>query len=168
MGYDWEYIDVAEYVRTLQKDGKCEDVKILETVGAETHLLEEHLHVSFRVDGILRQLSTNEYYLFEFKNQTSFKYRDKKHVDESHINQVVCYCTILELNKALVLYENRDVCELVCPEVFEVTDEMKKTLCLDKLLTCEEYVRNLTPPPKCDNEKYCKWCDFKRACRKVG
>lgn len=168
MGYDWKYIDVESYVLEKQKNNKCQDLKIIGKSGAETHLLDTNLHVSFRADGIVQQISTGDYYLFEFKNQTSFKYRDKICIDEEHINQVVCYCTLLDLDKAMVLYENRDICELTCPQILEVTEQMKQDLCIGKLLECEEYVRNLTPPPKCSDDKYCKWCEYKRSCRKVG
>ena len=167
MGYDWKYIDVESYVLDKQKEAKCKDLVILEKFGAETHLLDTNLHVSFRVDGIVQRLSTGEYYLFEFKNQTSFKYRDKIRVDDAHMNQVVCYCTLLDLDKALVLYENRDICELTCPQLLEVTDQMKQDMCINKLIECEEYVRKLIPPPKCEDEKYCKWCDYKHTCAKL-
>lgn len=77
LGYDWEYVDVADYVALKHITGKCENVKVKGKRGVETHLIDETLHVSFMCDGILRRISTNEYFLFEFKNQTSFKYRGK-------------------------------------------------------------------------------------------
>ena len=168
MGYDWEYVDVAEYVKKKQSFGKCMSVKIKGQVGAETHLIDTTLNISFRCDGIIRKISTNEYFLFEFKNQTSFKYRDKETVDEAHILQVTCYCTALDLEKAFVLYENRDVCELCCPEVFVVTDKMKQELCIDRIMECEGYVERMIPPPKTNNSKDCRWCNYKSICRKVG
>lgn len=163
MGYDWEYVDVEQYVKDKQAQGKCTSLKVKGTVGAETHLFDEVLKISFRCDGIIRNTVTNEYYLFEFKNQTSFKYRDKKAVDDAHKNQVVCYCTALDLDKAFVLYENRDVCTLECPEIFEVTKEMKQDI-VDRLMTCEQYVEHLEVPPKPDNTKPCRWCNYKGIC----
>ena len=170
LGYDWEYLDVAEYVLAKQAEGKCQSIEILEKCGAETHLRDNFLHTSFRVDGVVRRISTNEYFLFEFKNQTSFKYRGKQMVDPEHVMQVTCYCQSLDLNKALVLYENRDVCELICPEVFEVTDVMKQELCVDRILECESYVERLEVPPKPLDEKKakCQWCSYTHECRKAG
>lgn len=168
MGYDWEYVDVATYVKSKQKMGRCKSLKILETVGAETHLIDTTLNISFRCDGIIRKISTNEYFLFEFKNQTSFKFNGKETVDDAHVLQVTCYCTALDLEKAFVLYENRDVCELCCPEVFIVTPIMKQQLCVDRIMECEGYVERMIAPPKTEDKKICRWCAYKTICKKVG
>lgn len=167
-GYDWEYVDVAKYVEQKKQFGKCKSLKVLGTHGAETHLFDEVLKISFRCDGIIRKISTNEYFLFEFKNQVSFKYAKKEngHIDEAHHNQVICYCTALDLDKAFVLYENRDVCMLECPEVFEVTPQMKEEL-VALLMECEGYVERMIAPPKPENVN-CRWCGHKSICRKVG
>lgn len=168
LGYDWEYVDVETYVRKKQKFGKCKTLVIKGKDGAETKLFDTALKVSFRCDGIIRRISTDEYFLFEFKNQVSFKYADKVCVDEAHVDQVTCYCTLLDLDKAFVLYENRDTCTLECPEIFEVTDKMKQELCIDKIMTCEGYVERMIAPPMTDNKKNCRWCPYKTICRKVG
>lgn len=168
MGFDWEYYPVDKYVEDKQKFGKCRTLVIKGTQGAETHLIDTALNISFRCDGIIRRITTNEFYLFEFKNQTSFKYADKICVDTDHTQQVTCYCTALDLDKAFVLYENRDTCVLECPEVFEVTEQMKKELCIDRIMECEGYVERLIAPPKCENTKHCRWCKYKTICGKVG
>lgn len=168
LGYDWEYVDVAKYVEEKQKQGKCKTLKVLGSAGAETHLFDSFLKISFRADGIIKKISTGEYFLFEFKNQTSFKYSGKECVDEAHIDQVVCYCTALDLDKAFVLYENRDLCQLECPEIFEVTDKMKQEICVDKIMECEGYVERMIPPPKTEDTKNCRWCKYKTICQKVG
>ena len=169
LGYNWEYVDVADYVEKKQKFGKCKSLKIVGKEGAETKLFDEVLKISFRCDGIIRKISTNEYFLFEFKNQTSFKYSTKEngHIDEAHRDQVICYCTALDLDKAFVVYENRDTCYLECPEIFEVTEEMKQYL-TGKIFECEGYVERMIAPPKTNNIKACKWCRHKNICKKVG
>lgn len=167
LGYDWEYVDVEQYIAKKQEQGKCKNIKVLGSAGAETHLMDLTLKTSFRCDGIIRRISTDEYFLFEFKNQVSFKANGKTKVDEAHHDQVTCYCTSLDLDKAFVLYENRDVCSLECPEIFEVTKEMKDNL-ISKIMECEGYVERLIAPPKHENDKPCKWCRYKGMCRKVG
>lgn len=166
LGYDWEYVDVEQYIKMKQASGKCTTVIIKGKAGAETHLFDSVLKISFRCDGIIRRISTGEYFLFEFKNQTSFKYADKTQVDAAHIDQVVCYCTALDLDKAFVLYENRDVCTLECPEIFEATPEMKEAV-ISKIMECEGYVERLVAPPKHSDTKVCRWCRYKTMCRKV-
>ena len=168
LGYDWEYVDVAEYVKKKQKFGKCRNLIIKGTHGAETHLIDTVLNLSFRCDGIIKRISTNEYYLFEFKNVVSFKYNQlDNHCLEQHHNQVICYCTALDLDKAFVTYENRDICTLEVPEVFEVTQDMKNWL-VNYISECEGYVERMIAPPRTEDTKNCKYCPYKVICRKVG
>lgn len=167
LGYDWKYVDVAEYIQDMQKKGKCLDIEVVGKRGAETKLFHKTLAISFMCDGIIQRLSTREFYLFEFKNQVSFKYNGKEAVDKEHIDQVSTYCMALELDKAFVVYENRDTCNLECPEVFNVTQEMKQRQ-VDKILECESYVERLIPPPVYDTTKPCRWCQYQTACRKAG
>lgn len=167
MGYDWKYLDVAEYVKQKQKFGKCKSLIVKGTQGAETHLIDTALNLSFRCDGIIRRISTNEDYLFEMKNVVSFKYNQVENEPlEQHMNQIICYCTVLDLDKAFVLYENRDICTLECPYV-EITQDMKNWLC-NYIAECEGYVERMIAPPKTDNMKNCKYCPYKGICRKVG
>lgn len=164
---DWEYVDVEEYIKYKQSKGKCLNLIVKGKRGAETHLIDTVLGVSFMCDGIIRNKHTGVYYLFEFKNQVSFKYYSKDKVDEEHIAQVSTYCMELDLDYAFVVYENRDVCELNCPELFHVTDEMKQAP-VEKILECESYVERLIPPPKHPDDKPCRWCRYKTECRKAG
>ena len=167
LGYDWKYLDVAEYVKEKQKFGKCLSLEIKGTQGAETHLIDKALNTSFRCDGIIRRISTNEDYLLEFKNVISFKFTqvDNEPLAE-HIKQVTCYCTSLDLDKAFVLYENRDNCELECP-IIERTQDMKNNL-VSYIQECEGSVERMIAPPKCDDKKNCRWCSYKTICNKVG
>lgn len=167
MGYDWRYVDVADYIAMKKEQGKCLFLDVVGKNGAETKLFDSAMKVMFLCDGIMQRISTGEYYLFEFKNQISFKANSKEAVDKEHYNQVSAYCAELDLSKAFVLYENRDNCNLECPELFEVTQEMKDAF-FDRLLDCEGYVERLIVPPKCDNTKTCRWCKYKTACRKAG
>lgn len=167
LGFDWEYVDVENYILNKQKNGKCLDIQVADKRGAETHLYHKTLFLSFMCDGIIRRISTGECFLFEFKNQVSFKYSNKTQVDSEHVDQVSTYCLALDLDKAFVLYENRDVCSLECPEVFEVTAEMKQKQA-NKILECESYVEQLKPPAMHSDTKICRWCQYKIACKKVG
>ena len=168
LGYDWKYLDVAEYVEQKQKFGKCMSLEIKGRAGAETHLIDKTLNTSFRCDGIIRRISTNEDYLFEFKNVISFKYGqlDGQCLEQHHA-QVICYCTSLDLDKAFVTYENRDSCALDVPEIFTVTPDMKDWL-VGYIMECESYVERMIAPPKCTDSKHCRFCKYKTICRKVG
>lgn len=176
LGYEWKYLDVEEYLRDKWAHGKCLDVQVRGKKGVETALYHKTLNISFMCDGIVRHVPSDSDFLFEFKNQISFKYghddKDpgavaKSHVDSQHEDQVCTYCMALDLNRALVLYENRDNCSLECPEVFEVTDEMKQAI-VDKILECDSYVERLVPPPMHHDKKPCRWCNYQTPCKKHG
>ena len=176
LGYEWKYLDVEEYLRDKWAHGKCLDVQVKGKRGVETALYHKTLNISFMCDGIVRHIPSGEDLLFEFKNQISFKYgHDDKdpgagykcHVDAQHEDQVCTYCMALDLNRALVLYENRDNCNLECPEVFEVTDAMKQAR-VDKILECDSYVERQIPPPMHTDKKPCRWCQYQTACKKHG
>lgn len=161
------YVDVAKYVEKKQAKGKCTDLVITGKVGAETKLYDSVHHVNFRCDGIILDKVTSHFYLFEFKNQISFKAAGKRAVDLAHHIQVTAYCTLLDLADALVVYENRDNCELFCPEVYHVS-EYDKAMLLDRIETCEQHVRSGSVPklPDSFNTTMCKWCPYKFTCRK--
>lgn len=167
LGYDWKYLDVADYIKSKQAEGKCLDIEIVGKRGAETKLFHKTLNISFMCDGILQRLSTGRCYLFEFKNQVSFKFNGKEAVDAEHIDQVSTYCMALDLDECFVLYENRDTCALECPELLTVTPEMKQRQ-VDKVLECESYVERLIPPPAHCNTKPCRWCQYQTPCKKHG
>jgi CRISPR/Cas system-associated exonuclease Cas4 (RecB family) len=91
----------------------------------------------------------------------------KKQIDPEHINQVICYCLCLELDKVLMLYEDRDVCTLYCPPVVKITESMKQNV--EKLLLqTEEMVENHFIPKMVSNPSICKWCKYKGQCEKDG
>jgi hypothetical protein len=167
MGYDWRYVDVETYIKHMQSMGKCMNIVVKGKKGAETRLYDKALNISFMCDGVIQRISTGHYYLFEFKNQVSFKYSGKNDVDEEHKIQVGCYCMELELDEAFVVYENRDTCDLECPVLFTVTEEMKQAA-LHKVYECDSYVSRLIPPPKHPDVKPCRWCQYQNACQKAG
>lgn len=167
MGYDWKYMDVEEYLKEKWAEQKCLTIKIKGKSGAETKLFDEALQLSFMCDGIIKRKSTGQYYLFEFKNQISFKFNGKEKVDEEHMDQITCYCLALELDQVFVVYENRDICALECPELVTVTEEMKSA-CASKIFECDSYVERMIPPPRHETDKPCRWCAYKTACTKAG
>lgn len=176
LGYEWKYLDVEEYLREKWAVGKCLDIQVIGKRGVETSLRHKALNISFMCDGIVRHIPSGEDFLFEFKNQISFKYAHddkdtnavtKSHVDSQHEDQVCTYCMALDLCRALVLYENRDNCSLECPEVYEVTDSMKQAV-VDKILECDSYVERQIPPPMHSDKKPCRWCKYQTACKKHG
>lgn len=164
-GYDWEYVDVKKYVEAKQKEGKCLDIEIGQQQGAETHLYNRKLNLSFLCDGIIKKKSSGEYFLFEFKNKKSTKWAAQCYsFPNEHYDQVVCYCMCLDLEKVFLVMENRDTCELVCPELFIVTDDMKAKM-KEKIERVLNAVKINKAPRKLDDEKDCYFCAYKYLCQ---
>lgn len=163
------YVDVDTYIQKKQERGKCLNIVVQDHVGAEVSLWDKDRDVKFRCDGIIYDKVTKDFFLFEFKNQISFKASGKQSVDKAHHAQVTMYCAELDLNKALVTYENRDTLQLYVPEVFEVT-EYDKQLMLNKIDACEEYCKRGEVPKRPDNlsPSDCRYCNYKKTCKMDG
>lgn len=170
MGFPWKYWDIEEFLKQHRwPNNQCKNLKVVRKDGAETLLRDEVLHVSFRTDGVLEDLSDttgDPFYLFEFKNQTSIQAAGKTSVDEKHYSQIDTYGMELLLNKALVLYENRDRCTLFLPELYMIPDTAKESRTA-LLMEAEGYVERAIPPPKPPITKgLCTFCDYKDQCFK--
>lgn len=167
MGFNWEYLDVGEYVKKKHSEGKIPNTKVTDYRGHECHLKDDDLHISCMCDGIVRNTDTGKSYLFEFKNQISFKAQWRDKIDKSHYSQIIAYATLLDLDEVIMLYENRDNCELKCPAVYRVTSEDKR-LFIENLRKVEEMAQENIIPAANKNSGMCKWCDYKSQCSKDG
>ena len=164
-GKRFKYIDVTMYVNKRKEQGRCASLVIQGKDGAETRLWDKNRDIKFRCDGIIYDSVTKYFYLFEFKNQISFKASGKETVDEAHFSQIIAYCALLELDAALVCYENRDNCDLYCPKAFIVSDYDKQMI-LSKIDECESYAKKTEVPPITTNlaPSDCKYCNYRRTC----
>ena len=168
-GSRFKYIDVARYVEEKQKRGKCLQLVVTGTFGAETALWDKDRDIRFRCDGIIYDKVTKIFYLFEFKNQISNNAAGKVAVDMKHHCQVDCYCAELDLRYALVTYENRDTCQLYVPEIYEATDYAKLSI-MKKIDDCEYMAKHGIVPERPNNlsPSDCRWCRYKSYCRNDG
>ena len=163
------YVDVETYVKKRQQQGRCLQLVIQGKFGAEVQLWDRQRDVKFRCDGIIYDTLEKQFYLFEFKNQISFKAVGKHAVDKAHYCQVVTYCAELDLDAALVTYENRDTLELYVPEIYKVTAYDKQCL-MNKIDSCENYVKHLTVPavPQDLAPGDCRYCNYRKTCKADG
>ena len=165
-GSRFKYIDVDRYIEEKQKRGKLLNIVVEGKSGAETKLHDSKRDIRFRCDGIIYDSRTKEFYLFEFKNQISSSAVGKACVDMKHHCQVDCYGALLDLNKAFVLYENRDTCQLYLPEIYEIKEYNKLSI-LKKIDDCEYAARHGVVPDKPTNlsPSDCRWCQYKKQCK---
>lgn len=163
VGIDCSYVDVEQYV----KDNNLTHLEIVTKSGFETKLLHKDLNISFLCDGIIKY--HDEFYIFEFKTETTNKFWKRTGIEEDHISQGVAYSVCFNINKVIFVYENRDTCEKRA-FLLEVTDEMKYDLIISKIESCDQYVSKLVVPPVPENlqKKICAYCNYKTACRRAG
>lgn len=160
-GFDCEYIDVAEYVKSRGLD---EYLDIVDTCGNETKLYDREHNISFLCDGIIRY--KGKYYIVEFKTESSSKWRDRKGVDPKHYNQARTYSLELKIDSVLFVYINRDIVDYKA-FMYNVTDSERDSI-IDLIAECQSYVeKEVLPPLPIDaSPKKCAYCNYKYLCEK--
>lgn len=161
-GMDCEYIDVADFVK--QRD--LDYLNIVSKNGMETKLYHTKFNMSFMCDGIIKY--KNHYYILELKTESSFKFINRKSVDNSHYHQGTAYSIAFNIPEVLFVYINRDVLDMKA-FMFVPTDEMKQEL-IGYIEECDGYVKRMIAPPKPKDvsKKACGYCSYKTQCRKDG
>lgn len=160
-GFDCEYIDVGDYVKSRGLDLY---LNIVDKCGNETKLYDTIRNVSFLCDGIIKY--QGKYYIVEFKTESSFKWKDRKGVDPKHYNQAITYSMELQLDNVLFVYINRDIVDYKA-YLFSVSESDREYI---KALidTCENYVINKELPPKPDDatDRKCAYCAYQELCKR--
>ena len=161
-GMDCEYIDVADFVKQRHLDY----LNIVSKNGMETKLYHKKFNMSFMCDGIIRY--KGHYYILEIKTESSYKFMNRKDVDESHYNQAIAYSLAFGIDQVLFVYISRDVLDMKA-FMFNVTDEMKQNL-IGYIEECDGYISRLIAPPKPEDvqKKTCSYCEYKSQCKKDG
>ena len=156
---DCEYIDVKKYVQSRE----LTDLEIVSQNGMETKLYHKKFNMSFMCDGIIKY--KGHYYILELKTENSYKFMNRKGVDESHYNQATAYALAFGINEVLFVYISRDVLDMKA-FMFNVTDEMKENL-VGYIDECDGYVNRKIAPPKPENvsKKACNYCSYKTRCK---
>lgn len=159
-GKDCEYIDVETYV----KEHNLDYIVVKGKKGFETKLFDTRYNISFLCDGIIRYKGV--YYILEIKTETDSKGMNRTEAAPEHKYQSVSYSLSLGINRIMWLYEERNFC---VPKTFvtKITDKDKQDL-IYRFEFVDQCVRDLTPPPKCDNRKTCTYCCYKTACKEAG
>lgn len=163
-GFDCEYVDVAEFV----KSRNLTDLEIIRKQGMETKLFNKKYNIGFLCDGIIKY--KGHYYVLEIKTETSrknYERRSTKEAEDSHKTQASVYAMCFNIRDVIFLYENRDTCDKMTIFV-HVTDEMIMDRVVGKIEECDGYVSRLIAPPKHPDKKPCKYCNYLNSCRRDG
>lgn len=154
---DW--IDVKEYLSNLNPPYKY----VCEQLGFETRIEVLDPPIKFAPDGLIR--FKGQEMLFEIKSCDHASFEKLSGVKSNHLDQVKCYCTLLNLHKALVLYIDRQYGDLKCFEVSVSDIDMQEIWSMFKEVQ-DDVAKNIAPSRPKDN-RYCtpSYCRYYERCK---
>lgn len=154
---DW--LDVKEYLSRLNPPYKYS----CEQLGFETRISIVDPPIKFAPDGIIR--FKGEEVLFEIKSCEHNSFEKLSDIKPNHLDQVKCYCTLLHLHRALVMYIDRQYGDIKCYEVIVKDSDMRDIWNMFKEV--QECVKNNIAPPKPKDTRYCtpSYCRYYNRCK---
>ena len=159
-GFDWEWVDPAEYVA----EKKIPNMEVVERSGNEVKFYNSLYNMRFLCDGIVKL--GDKYFILEFKTESCYKFDKHDDAWKAHKMQATCYSLCFDIDDVIFIYENRDVCTKKAFLV-TVTDEMKDEV-EEKIAEIDMAIDEGYVPEKEDSASECQYCDYKRRCRQDG
>ena len=158
-GLKEDWIDVKEYLSKINPPYKY----TCEQSGLETKIEIVDPPIKFAPDGIIK--FQGEYRLLEIKTSDKQSFDRLTDPKPNHIDQIKCYCTLLNLHSALVVYQDRQYGNMKCYEV-KVTDEDMKEM-WQMFKDVEDFVAKNIAPPKPADTRYCtpSYCRYYSRCK---
>ena len=161
LGDSW--IDVPSY---LEKNPPAYKYSVVQD-GFETRVSVEYPPVKFSCDGLVELDGT--VYLLEIKTSEAVSMKSLVAPKPEHLDQVMCYCTLLGVNDALVLYQDRQYGSLKCFTYhMKESDKQRIVNTFEDVQQCLS--RNLVPEALPVGDKWCNssYCRYYRSCKKWG
>lgn len=139
----------------------------LEAHGMETRIAFEDIPIRFACDGII--FWEGKYYLLEIKTSEYGSFRDLQNPKEEHIEQIKTYLTLLDLEGALVLYQERQHGETKCYEL-KISKSEKEAVMRSMLHILELVKYNIAPDRLPSGDPWCSpsRCRYYKKCREWG
>lgn len=133
----------------------------------ETLVKVEDPPVKFSCDGLVKL--NNVVYLLEVKTSEANSMRSLVGPKEEHLDQVMCYCTLLNIDDALVLYQDRQYGSLKC-FTYHMKDSDKQRIVNVFEEVQERVNRNMIPGSLPSGDKWCNssYCEYYRTCKMWG
>lgn len=146
LGDDW--LDVGEYLAQANLGYQYEVSKD----GFETHVEIFDPPVRFACDGLVRW--KGEYYLLEIKTSEYSSWDELTSAKPQHVDQIKFYATLLNIDKVLVMYQDRQYGEIKCYEMKITLQDMKGIR--DKIKYVQDMVESNLAPEKLPKDD--PWC----------
>lgn len=157
-GVDW--IDVKDYLVELNPQYTYS----VEQSGYETRVSIESPPIRFAVDGILKIDGVT--YLLEIKSSDYGVWKGLADPKPVHHDQVVCYASLLNIEKVLMIYIDRTYGDVKCFEVSVPIEERQKTWNMFKYVQ-DMVEANLAPEKLPPGDSWCNpsMCNYYEKCK---
>ena len=166
IGLNWEYINVADYVRSHNLNLEVRKECDFEAGEFETKLYDPVRNISFLCDGILKH--GRKYYIFEIKSISNGKFYSTKEVPAKYKDQAIAYSELLGIKDVLFLFVDRDLYSKKS-FLYTPTDEERQSW-RDRVEYALECIRDSKIPtkPNFADRSFCAYCAYTDICNKVG
>lgn len=168
LGLNWEFEDVAKYVKDNNIDLDIINHMNIEDRIYETKFYSKEYNVRGLCDGLLSykdDSGNKQYVLLEIKTINSRMFYKMKDILDRHKVQAVSYCTLLGVDSIIFLYEDRDLLNkktyLYTPTKADKENWKKRMTFLN------DCVKNNIIPEKPAGAS-CNYCDYVKVCKKLG
>lgn len=158
---DW--IEVEDYFKSIELPSNY--ILTKSDDGLETLVEFTDIPVRFAVDGIIR--IDSKIYLLEIKTSDHGAFAELTDPKPIHIDQVKCYCAMLNLFNVLMVYEDRQYGDMKCYQVnFSSLDQIDVMEKMEDLQTMAQ--SNIAPERLPHGDYMCSNCEYKKKCKEWG
>jgi len=157
-----QWLSVDDYLSML--DDYPYDYSIRK-YGMEYQISIEYPPIRFACDGII--VWNDKIFLLEIKTTDYSSWNSLTEPKSVHMDQIKCYCTLLKIHDALVLYEDRQYGEYKCYELhFTQNDFSYIKDRIDYIMEMTDH--NLAPEKLPQSDYMCKNCEYQKKCLEWG
>lgn len=158
LGDNW--INVEEYLKSIDPQYKYS----VEVQGFETRVSIEDPPIRFAVDGILK--IEGQTYLLEIKSSDYNSWKNLANPKPHHRDQVICYASLLNIEKALMIYIDRMYGDLKCFEVEIPLSERDNTWKMFRYVQ-DMVEANIAPEKLPTGDRWCtpSMCNYYEKCK---
>lgn len=159
LGEDW--VSIPDY---LSQHPIVHRYKLTES-GYETQIEFLDIPIKFACDGIIRY--NNKYYLLEIKTSERQSFVDLTTYKSEHYDQVLCYCALLNVHDALMMYQDRVYGDIKCYEIN--FDDLQFDEVFQRFNHVLDMVdANVAPDRLPTGDKWCSMCNWRKTCKQWG
>lgn len=161
LGDNW--LDVEQYFKSNPPKYEYE----LQKLGYETRVSVKNPPVKFSCDGLVQV--NGKVYLLEIKTSESSSMRSLIGPKPEHMDQIACYCTLMGLEDAIVLYQSRQYGDMKCFTYH--LSSMDRSRIESTFSEVQKMVsKNMIPDALPVGDKWCNssYCKYFKSCRKWG